>query len=145
MDIARRVEARYSQMRAMDAADERLDEIWNDFAYALPRGLKLPKPKEHQNYGSGEFTLSREVEIALDSDRDVMLFLSCSITAGEDADEDGPYGYQHERVSYWMNAEPWSQEGDSEPDQQAVQEFKRDVKRWQDEIEKRYPTVSKNW
>lgn len=133
-DIAKRVVARY-------LGDLELEELWDEATYELPQGFrhKLPRAKDDSDTSGGDLTETKTVEFTLDADRDVMFYLQVSLIRGEDADEDGKYGYRHEKVEYWMTAEPWSVEGDD------VDTLKRDFAQWAKKCEEEYPAVAKKW
>jgi hypothetical protein len=104
--ISRKVLTRYlkAQVQAPEDMEEETQNLWDDAVEKLPKSLQkhFGKPKSDDKSGHGDYTQSLEFEFYLDGDKDVGLYLKVSKTVGEDADEDGAYGYRDEAVEYWM-------------------------------------------
>jgi len=100
--VARWIQAGYSGWDPPDDDPEPPDPepTWDQMVKLFPHGLQrlLQHPKKEHDHGRFEESVSLTGEVELSEESGFSLVVTA--TQGEDADEDGKYGYSNETTEY---------------------------------------------
>jgi hypothetical protein len=137
--LARRIAARFTQAgySGWDQPDGSEppdpEPTWDQWVEMFPRGLQrlLARPKRNETNRRNEQAVSLTGEVDLSAESGFSLMVE--VTQGDDADEDGKYGYSNEKTEYsfYQGNQHWDGKDD--------RRFKQDLREFMSQLENHDP------